>query len=70
MTQQERILRHIADYGSISSREAMEEYGIMRLASRVNDLRHAGHPIVREMESSKNRYGESVTYARYRLERR
>ena len=39
MTQSERILRHLTDYGSITQGEALQEYGIMRLASRVNDLR-------------------------------
>ncbi len=35
MTQCQRILRHLKDYGSITSVEAMREYGIMRLASRI-----------------------------------
>lgn len=39
ITQCERILRHLKDYGSITSLEAVNEYGIMRLASRINDLR-------------------------------
>lgn len=41
MTQIERIARHIEDYGSITSLEAVNEYGIMRLASRVNDMRRS-----------------------------
>lgn len=68
MTQCERIVRHMEDYGSISSLEAMTEYGIMRLASRITDLRSQGLPIKRVMETSKNRYGEHVSYARYYLE--
>ena len=57
MTQCERILRHLEDYGSITSLEAMSEYGIMRLASRVNDLRRLGYPIVTELM----RYSASPT---------
>ena len=68
MTQCERILRHIEDYGSITSLEAMTEYGIMRLASRVSDLKETGYPIISEREASKNRYGERVSYSRYRME--
>ena len=49
MTQCETILRHMEDYGSISSMEAMQEYGIMRLASRITDLKKTGIPIHREM---------------------
>lgn len=68
MTQTERIIRHLQEHGSITSAEAMQEYGIYRLASRICDIKKAGVPVVREFETSKNRYGESVTYARYRLE--
>ena len=69
MKQCERIIRHLKDYGSISSLEAMQEYGIMRLASRISDLKKAGIPIRREMVSGKNRYGESTSYARYSLDK-
>lgn len=67
MTQNERILRHLEDYGSITSLEAMKEYGIMRLASRISDLKKQGIPIEKEMVSSKNRYGEPTSFARYSL---
>lgn len=69
MTQCERILRHMEDYGSISSREAMNEYGIMRLASRISDLKHLGYPIVSRTESGLNRYGETTHYSVYTIER-
>ena len=46
ITQCERILRHLKDYGSITALEAVSEYGIMRLASRINDLRAQGIAIV------------------------
>lgn len=68
MTQSEQIVRHLQDYGSITSMEAMRDYGIMRLASRISDLKKAGMPIRAEMVSGKNRYGETTSYARYYLE--
>lgn len=67
MKQTERILEHIKAHGSITQQDAMQDYGIMRLASRVNDLRRAGVPIVTETMAGKNRYGEPTRYARYRL---
>lgn len=67
ITQCERILRHMKDYGSITSLEAVNEYGIMRLASRINDLRAQGIAISSEVVSGKNRYGETTHYAVYRL---
>jgi hypothetical protein len=45
----------------------MEEYGIMRLASRIADLKQMGVPIRKEMVSGKNRYGERTSYAKYSL---
>lgn len=67
ITQCDRILRHMKDYGSITSLEAVNEYGIMRLASRINDLRAEGIAIVSEIKTGKNRYGETTHYAVYRL---
>lgn len=57
----------MTDYGSITSMEAMSEYGIMRLASRVSDLKRLGVPIISETVTGRNRYGEMTRYARYRL---
>jgi hypothetical protein len=65
--QKERILQHLTDFGSITSAEAMQDYGIMRLASRVNDLRREGHPIITEVVEGRNRYGEKTRWARYRM---
>ena len=68
MTQCDRIVKYMQDFGSISSWEAMRDIGCMRLASRIHDLRKMGIGIEKEMVTTKNRYGESKTYARYRLE--
>lgn len=67
MTQCDRVLRHMRDYGSITSLEAMKEYGIMRLASRISDLKRKGYAITTQTETGKNRYGEKTSYARYSL---
>lgn len=67
ISQCDRIMRHLKDYGSITSLEAMNEYGIMRLASRINDLRAQGIAIVSEVASGKNRYGEDTHFSVYRL---
>ena len=67
ITQCEKILRHLKDHGSITSIEAITEYGILRLASRINDLRAQGVAIVSEMATGKNRYGETTHFSVYRL---
>lgn len=68
MTQCDRIVQYMQENGSITSWEAMRELGCLRLASRIHDLREMGIGIEKEMVSEKNRYGESVSFARYRLE--
>ena len=70
MNQTERILRHLQTFGTITSLEAIQDYGILRLASRISDLRKEGLPIRREMVSGQNRYGENTSFARYSLESR
>ena len=67
MTQNERIMRHLSDYGGLTSFEAMTEYGIFRLASRVHELRHRGYDIRSETVAAKNRYDEPIHYSRYKL---
>lgn len=67
LTQCERVLRHLEDFGSITSLEAMSEYGIMRLASRISDLKGQGYSIAAERTTGKNRYNEPTSYCTYRL---
>lgn len=70
MTQCEQILHHMQTLGSITSLEAMQKYGIMRLASRITDLRRRGIAITKQIVKGKNRYGEATSYAAYRLEKK
>nr|DAG68220.1 MAG TPA: helix-turn-helix domain protein [Caudoviricetes sp.] len=68
MTQCERIYRHLKDYGSITSLEAMQEYGIMRLASRISDMKKSGVAIRSKTVTGENRYGEKTSFSRYFLD--
>ena len=65
LTQKQRIIRHLKDKGSITALEAMKEYGIMRLTSRVCELKDQGYNIRSEFVRSKNRYNESVSFSKY-----
>lgn len=67
MTQKERILNHLEKYGSITSWEAIREYGITRLSQYIYLLRNENHLIVDEIENSINRFGEKVHYKKYIL---
>lgn len=63
--QEKRVLQYLFDFGSITSLEAMRDLGVMRLASRICDLRHKGIPIQKRTESTVNRYGERCVIVRY-----
>ena len=67
LTQCDRILRHMKDYGTIDPMVAIQEYGCMRLASRIADLKRQGYDIVSERTKGKNRYEEPTSYCTYRL---
>lgn len=64
-TQNERILKYISDFGSITQLEALADLGIMRLASRISDLKMKGYDIDSSFISVKNRYGEKCKIKRY-----
>ncbi len=68
-TQNDRIIQYMDEFGSITQMQALSDLGIMRLASRIHDLREMGHPIKKRMIESKNRYGEHVSFAEYYMER-
>ena len=67
ITQCERVLRHLKDFGSITTLEAIQEYGILRLASRINDLKRQGYTIITTTKTGKNRYGETTHFTEYSL---
>lgn len=67
MSQNQTVLNHLQQYGSITPRDAYELYGIMRLGARIDNLKHAGHKIYTRLESCENRFGDKVRYARYTL---
>lgn len=69
-TQCSQVLTYMLERGPINPLDAMREFGIMRLASRIADLKSMGHGVRSRMVSSRNRYGETVRYKEYWLEER
>jgi len=67
MTQCEKVLRYMEEFGSITAKEANSVFGCMRLAARIGDLRKQGYEIERVMVKGKNRYGEPTDFASYSL---
>ena len=65
----ERIVKYINDFGSITTREAMIDLGIYRLASRIYDLTRKDYEFDRKREEDKNRYGETTHFIRYKIKK-
>ncbi len=66
-TQCDRVEQYIKDFGRITQFEAMKDLGVIRLASRISEMRKRGMLIGSEMQKGKNRYGEDIHYKKYFL---
>lgn len=67
LNQKEKVMRHLNNYGSITPLDAFRDYGIMRLAAVIFNLKEDGYDINSEMISSSNRFGEKVSFGKYTL---
>lgn len=45
MTQVARTIEYMERYGSVTAKEAIEDYGCYRLASRISDIKKLGIPV-------------------------
>lgn len=62
ISQKDRIINYIREFGSISSWEAYSDLGITQLGARIDQLKKDGYEFVTEWEKGKNRYGEPTMY--------
>lgn len=67
MTQCEKVMQYMQEFGSITTLEAFKDLGITRLSARIHDLRDAGIEIIAESVPVTNRYGEKIHCTRYSL---
>ena len=65
VTQRERILDYMKEFGSISSLEAFKDLGITRLSARIHELERQGITINKTQEHMLNRYNEKTSFTRY-----
>jgi hypothetical protein len=66
-TQNQRILDYIDRFGSITQIDALRDLGVMRLASRISDLKRLGYPIESTQATVVNRFGEKCYISSYSL---
>lgn len=62
------IIMYMKDHGSITPLDALREFGCMRLAARIADLKERGYRIESIPEANTNRYGQKIRYSRYYLD--
>ena len=67
ISQKDRIINYIREFGSISSWEAYSDLGITQLGARIDQLKKEGFKFRTEWESNTNRFGEKTDYKRYYL---
>lgn len=68
MTKTEAILRHLENQGSITSWEAIRDYGATRLSAIIYNLRHRYNlDIENEWIEFTDRYGSKARYVKYNL---
>ncbi len=67
-THYDRVLQYLQDFGEITSWDAIREFGNTRLSATIYLLRKDGWQIKTEFKADKNRYGDPVSYAVYKLE--
>jgi hypothetical protein len=65
--QADRVLAYMEENGSITQIDALNSLGVMRLASRISDLKKKGYLIYSKTEAVKNRYDETCFIKRYSL---
>ena len=66
-TQADRVLDYIKQFGSITTLEAFRDLGVTRLSARIFELRAKNIEIESKRVTSKNRFNEICTYAKYIL---
>ena len=64
-TQTEQVFSYMQEFGGITPLDAMRDLGVMRLASRISDLRKQGVPIRDSFVKVKNRYGKTCRIKSY-----
>lgn len=68
MTQADTVLHHLQTVGPITSLQAVQLYGILRMPNRVCELRKLGWNIKGENVVYKDKDGKTKKYMRYTLE--
>lgn len=67
MNKHKAVLQWLQTHASISSMEAIKEFGATRLSAIVFNLRKRGYDIETVMVDGRDRFGNPMRFARYYL---
>lgn len=67
ITQCDRIIQYIQDFGYITAYQAYTDLGVTQLGARIYNLKQKGFKFKTERVKDTNRYGETVYYDKYML---
>ena len=67
MTQAERMIKYMEDFGSITTWQAMFDLGIGSPTKCISNIRKSGVSIETKTVYHLNRYGEKTHHAEYRM---
>lgn len=67
ITQRDRVLQFIKEFGSITTMQAYSELGCTQLATRISELKERGIAFEKTRIKTTNRYGDKTHYDVYRL---
>lgn len=70
MTQTDKVLGFVREFGGITSFEAYTELGITQLGARIFELEREGYRFERIPLSKINRYGDKIRFVRYEMRRK
>ena len=68
LTQYDRVLDHLQRNGKLSQKQAIRLFGAYRLSDIIYRMRRDGYNISTNYKSGKNRFGDNVSWAEYKLE--
>lgn len=66
-TKTDKVIEHLIVHGEISTWEAIRKYGATRLSAIIFNLKKKGYTFETEIKKTKDRFGNTVEYANYKL---
>jgi len=67
MTQCDRMVQYMNEFGKITTYEAVSELGINSPRKCISELIKCGFPVIKKTVKAVNRYGDKVTFKEYSL---